>query len=207
MKTLSKILGSALLAWSLSLSLGACASQSNDTRTASAGCRSDRECASQGARVCVNGACQACSADAQCGAGARCANNRCERVVARVDEPNDSVAVRSQDGGRCFENVFFAFDDDRIDDGGQRSLRRAAECLAQERTTRYVLIASADPRGTSEYNLALGERRARIVQRYMISLGILPERLAVSSEGSEGATGSDEDGWRRDRRVDFRLRP
>jgi peptidoglycan-associated lipoprotein len=152
--------------------------------------------------VCVNGACQACSADAQCGAGARCANNRCERVVARVDEPNDSVAVRSQDGGRCFENVYFAFDDDRIDDGGQRSLRRAAECLTQERTTRYVLIGRADPRGTSEYNLALGERRARSVQRFLAALGVSADRLPVSSEGSEAASGTDESGWSRDRRVE-----
>jgi len=81
------------------------------------------------------------------------------------------------------------------------------ECIQRERNTRYVLIGRADPRGTTEYNLALGERRARVVQRYMVSLGLLPDRLAVSSEGSEFATGTDDAGWRRDRRVDFRLRP
>ena len=41
----------------------------------------------------------------------------------------------------------------------------------------------------------------------MMNLGVLPDRLAVSSEGSEGSNGSDEEGMRRDRRVDFRLRP
>lgn len=195
-----RFVGAALL----SLALGACASQARETptRTASAGCHSDSECAAQGGAVCINGVCQACSGDAHCGAGLHCMNNRCERATARVDEPSDSVEVRSQDGGRCFENVFFAFDDDRIDEGGQRSLRSAATCLEQERTTRYVLIGRADPRGTSEYNLALGERRARSVQRFLAALGVSAERLPVSSEGSEAATGTDEAGWSRDRRVE-----
>ena len=188
--------------WSFAALLAACTSNSEARRTASAACASDSECATRGARVCVSGVCQQCRSSADCGAGRVCASNRCETAPEIVATPSDSVAVRSADGGRCFDDVFFGFDDDRIDDPGQRSLRRAAECLSRERTTRYVLIGRADPRGTSEYNLALGERRARAVQRYLNALGVSADRLPVSSEGSEGATGTSEEGWARDRRVE-----
>ena len=110
-------------------------------------------------------------------------------------------------GSQCtLEAPVFSFDDNALDEGARQSLQRAADCLQRERTTRYVLIGRADNRGEQEYNLALGERRARAVQRYLLSLGVLPDRIAVSTEGDLAATGTDEDGWRRDRRVDFRLR-
>jgi peptidoglycan-associated lipoprotein len=105
-----------------------------------------------------------------------------------------------------FEPVYFTFDNSQLDDGARRALQRASECLQREARSRYVLIGRADPRGTTEYNLALGERRARSVQAYLSSLGIDQARLGVSSEGSEAATGTDEASWARDRRVDFRPR-
>jgi peptidoglycan-associated lipoprotein len=105
-----------------------------------------------------------------------------------------------------FEPVYFAFDNSTLDEGARHALQSAAECLSREGSSRYVLIGRADPRGTTEYNLALGERRARTAQRYLMSLGVAEERVAVSSEGSEAATGTDEASWGRDRRVDFRPR-
>ena len=62
-----------------------------------------------------------------------------------------------------------------------------------------------DPRGTEEYNLALGDRRAQSAKKYLESLG-LRRQLSSSSMGEELATGSDEGSWSRDRRVDFQER-
>ena len=67
------------------------------------------------------------------------------------------------------------------------------------------LIGRTDPRGTEEYNLALGDRRAQSAQKYLGSLG--PNaKLTHSSMGEEQATGTDETGWARDRRVDLQER-
>lgn len=213
-------------------------------------CRNDQHCQRNGRReLCVNGRCQQCRSNSDCGENMSCLRNRCVEGLNACEGDNDCLssqacrdhrcvertecdAVRSCPGGRhcetgrcvadatgdqdptenrgpqCnLEPVFFDFDDAQLSESTRRTLQRSAECIQRERTSRYVLIGRCDPRGTTEYNLALGERRARIVQRYLISLGILPERIAVSSEGSEGATGEGEDGWRRDRRVDYRLRP
>jgi peptidoglycan-associated lipoprotein len=65
------------------------------------------------------------------------------------------------------------------------------------------LTGMTDPRGTEEYNLALGERRAQSAQQYLKSLGT-DGSLSVSSMGEEMASGSDEAGWARDRRVDIK---
>jgi peptidoglycan-associated lipoprotein len=105
-----------------------------------------------------------------------------------------------------FQPVYFPFDNSTLDDQSQRTLQTASECMRREGHSRYVLIGRADPRGTTEYNLALGERRARSAQRYLITMGIDETRIMVSSEGSEAATGTDESGWQHDRRVDFRPR-
>ncbi|MDP3276168.1 MAG: OmpA family protein [Deltaproteobacteria bacterium] len=185
-------------------------------------CTGDNACASR-REVCVNSRCQQCRADTDCSGGQRCVGNRCEAppVVAEcteeracatgqmcvsgrcVAETPGSVTARPDGPGACvFPVIHFGFDDATIPASDQPPLRQTGDCLAAERTTRYVLIGRADPRGTSEYNLALGERRARAVQRFMMGVGIAETRLAVSSEGSEGAHGSDEAGWARDRRVD-----
>lgn len=169
---------------------------------------------------CVEGV-NACDLDGDCPAAQRCDAHRC---VPRTecDDSRPCSGGRACTGGRCvavdvepvenhgptcnLQPPTFSFDDNTLDGNARSLLQRDADCLQRERTSRYVLIGRCDPRGSTEYNLALGERRARAVQRYLLSLGVLADRIAVSSEGSEGAVGSDESGWQRDRRVDFRLR-
>ena len=60
-----------------------------------------------------------------------------------------------------------------------------------------------DPRGTEEYNLALGDRRARSVVGYLGRLGVETSRLRAVSKGKLEAVGSDEEGWARDRKATF----
>ena len=65
------------------------------------------------------------------------------------------------------------------------------------------LEGHCDPRGTEEYNLALGDRRARSVLKYLKRLGVQSNRLRPVSKGKLEATGSDEASWARDRKVLF----
>src|SRR5262245_53670940 len=68
------------------------------------------------------------------------------------------------------------------------------------------LIGRADPRGTQEYNMGLGARRASAVGDYLRRLGVKPPQLAESTKGDLEATGTNEETWAKDRRVDLNLR-
>ena len=68
------------------------------------------------------------------------------------------------------------------------------------------LIGRADPRGTEEYNMGLGSRRASSVSSYLEHLGVGQPQLAVTTRGALDASGTDEAGWQKDRRVDVQLK-
>jgi peptidoglycan-associated lipoprotein len=68
-----------------------------------------------------------------------------------------------------------------------------------------ALIGRADPRGTEEYNLGLGSRRASSVGKYLGKLGVGEPQMAVTTRGAIDAKGTDESGWKQDRRVDIQL--
>jgi peptidoglycan-associated lipoprotein len=67
------------------------------------------------------------------------------------------------------------------------------------------LVGRADPRGEVEYNMTLGAHRADTVRRYLADLGVDAKKVGETSRGKLDATGTDENGWRRDRRVDIML--
>ena len=68
------------------------------------------------------------------------------------------------------------------------------------------LIGRADPRGTEEYNLGLGSRRSSSVSSYLVHLGVGQPQLVVTTRGALDASGTDEAGWAKDRRVDVQLK-
>jgi peptidoglycan-associated lipoprotein len=68
------------------------------------------------------------------------------------------------------------------------------------------LVGHTDPRGTEEYNLGLGARRANAVSEYLKRLGVTPPQLAETTRGEIDASGTDEPTWAKDRRVDLSLR-
>ncbi len=86
-------------------------------------------------------------------------------------------------------------------------LDQVAECVTDGplRGRAIELTGRADPRGTDEYNMSLGVRRAENVGAYLQKLGVPPAKLTKTTRGDLDATGTDEDGWRIDRRVDIRL--
>ncbi|MGE0126781.1 MAG: OmpA family protein [Blastocatellales bacterium] len=107
--------------------------------------------------------------------------------------------------------VFFDYDKSDILPSEQEKLRRLADWLNQDRNRpiAFRVEGSCDPRGTSEYNLGLGDRRARAIKEFLVSLGVDPSRIETVSYGSEKAQGSDEGStssppsWAYDRRGEF----
>lgn len=86
-------------------------------------------------------------------------------------------------------------------------LEQIAQCVTRGPLQGRVieLTGRADPRGTDEYNMGLGARRAETVGAYLQRLGVPAAQLTKSTRGELDATGTDEQGWRVDRRVDLKL--
>jgi peptidoglycan-associated lipoprotein len=111
-----------------------------------------------------------------------------------------------------FDNVDrapkFDFDESSLLSQDQQVISRIAECVTTGPLAgrAVALIGHADPRGGRDYNQALGERRANSVLDRLSTLGVGGAQLAASSRGKQDATGTDETGWSRDRRVDILLR-
>ena len=101
------------------------------------------------------------------------------------------------------DRVFFDTDQSDIDAEDQATLRSQAAYLRQYPNVRVTIEGHADERGTREYNLALGERRANAAKNYLASLGIDASRINTISYGKERpeALGSDEASWAKNRRA------
>jgi peptidoglycan-associated lipoprotein len=82
-------------------------------------------------------------------------------------------------------DVFFDYDQAVLRDEARPALLRNADWLRRWSSTRIAIEGHCDSRGTNEYNLALGDRRAEAVKSYLIGLGIPPDRLLVVSKGEE----------------------
>lgn len=101
----------------------------------------------------------------------------------------------------------FAFDSAAIQADAAAALDALAACFSKGALAghRMTLIGHTDARGEVEYNLALGQRRAGSVADYLAGHGMTRDHLATSSRGEFDATGTDEQGWARDRKVDVLL--
>jgi peptidoglycan-associated lipoprotein len=104
-----------------------------------------------------------------------------------------------------FQPVFYGYDQAEVDGEGQRVLEANAEILRRYPTWVITIEGHADERGTAEYNLALGERRALAARNYLVSLGIPADRLRTVSYGKEFPfdPGHNEEAWARNRRAHF----
>jgi peptidoglycan-associated lipoprotein len=101
------------------------------------------------------------------------------------------------------DTVYFAFDSYSLDERAQGTLDRQASVLMKSGSTPVTIEGHADERGTREYNLALGERRASAVKDYLVAYGVSPGRLRTISYGEErpAASGSSEADWAKNRRA------
>jgi peptidoglycan-associated lipoprotein len=101
----------------------------------------------------------------------------------------------------------FAFDSSSIEGSAARSLEALARCFTTGPLAGkgMKLVGHADARGETEYNFALGQKRAGSVGEFLTKKGLDKSRVDASSRGDLEATGVDEEGWARDRRVDVFL--
>jgi len=106
-----------------------------------------------------------------------------------------------------FARIHFELDSSSLDGESKRLLEANAAILQEYPDIRIEVQGHADERGTTDYNLALGMRRAEAVRGYMLQLGIAPSRVTTISFGEERplAEGSGESVWARNRRAEFRV--
>jgi len=216
-------------------------------------CKTSADCANQEGfgKVCVDGRCQECAADADCKEGFVCRTNKCvpkpqcaadadcaagqvcrdERCVPKpaptVGSPcggdADCGADMSCVDGKCAMKqamsavppecadagaftIHFAFDQSILDARAKDSLQKLAECLKRAPAKHVLIQGNADERGTSQYNVALGSRRADAARKYLSDLGSGTSFETVSyGEEKPLCTQATEECWARNRRDDFRV--
>lgn len=103
------------------------------------------------------------------------------------------------------EDVYFAYDDSSLSSEAQSILQRKALWLRNNPEASVLIEGHCDERGTTEYNLALGDRRANSAKSFLVDMGIAPSRLRTISYGEEMPvdTGSNESAWAKNRRAHF----
>jgi peptidoglycan-associated lipoprotein len=116
------------------------------------------------------------------------------RTPGTVDASSQSVV----------EPIYFALDRSAVAQAERPKLQAAVKWLQDNAGKSLVLVGHCDWRGTSEYNVGLGDRRANSVKKYLESLGVDAHRLETLSKGSTDAKqGGGDAEWQKDRRVDF----
>ena len=129
-------------------------------------------------------------------------------IVPPEPVAEDKIASASLDDlnrNSPLKPVFFALDSDALTAENQRTLDEDAALLKRYATWTVTIEGHCDERGTAEYNLALGERRAVAARAYLVSLGISADRLRTVSYGKEFPfdPGHDEAAWIKNRRAHF----
>jgi len=105
------------------------------------------------------------------------------------------------------QTIYFDYDSAVLKPEAKTNLERAAKWLKETANVNVQIEGHCDERGTNEYNLALGERRALSARRYLISLGVNPDRIFTISYGEErpAQEGHDESAWKWNRRDEFKI--
>jgi peptidoglycan-associated lipoprotein len=105
------------------------------------------------------------------------------------------------------DRIYFDFDKFSLSGDARKILAEKASFLNAHPNLKVRVEGHCDERGTREYNLALGERRAKSAQDYLVFLGINPERVSIISYGEEkpAEAGSSEAAWSKNRRAEFRI--
>ena len=118
------------------------------------------------------------------------------------EEPVTEPTEEPRPGEISFVKIYFDFDKYNVRDDAKSGLERNARVLRDNRNVRIQIEGHCDERGTVEYNLALGERRAAAVKSFLVSQGIPAARIGTISYGKErpDPVGSDESAWSRQRR-------
>jgi peptidoglycan-associated lipoprotein len=174
-------------------------------------CSDHSQCPS--GQACIGNRCRPCGSDTECGGGLKCIRGSCIKAqctrddqCAQDQECQNGICVSAKPKGPTpppcgLEPVYFDFDKSTLTPEATNVLNTNVTCL--KKAERQVnLVGRADPRGTPEYNMALSDRRAQAVKEYVQRLGIQSGRLVPVPRGELDASGTEESGWAKDRRVD-----
>ncbi|WDT74119.1 MAG: peptidoglycan-associated lipoprotein Pal [Candidatus Manganitrophus sp.] len=128
---------------------------------------------------------------------------------APMPDGGPSGGAEGGERGTSLQDVFFEFDQWVIRPESRKLLEADAEWLAAHPEAKIQIEGHADERGTEEYNLALGERRAKSVMNFLVNLGVSPSRLSSISYGEEKPFCSDpsESCYEKNRRAHFLIAP
>jgi peptidoglycan-associated lipoprotein len=131
-----------------------------------------------------------------------------EPPVAVPPMPDDSIASKSLDDlnrDSPLRPLFFELDSSEVSVEGQKVLQENAAIMKKYTAWQITIEGHCDERGTAEYNLALGERRALAAKNYLVSLGIPADKVKTVSYGKEFPfdPGKDEAAWAKNRRAHF----
>lgn len=186
-------------------------------------CEQDEDC--KAGEFCVSELCQKCRTDSDCSTGQSCNAGACEDIAGYCDERTSCPGGQECVGNRCqapqseplvrqeapttgcqLQTVYFGFDSSNLESSARDVIAKNAQCVREKGLAGVRITGHTDNRGTEEYNLALGEKRARSVEQYMSSLGVEKNKLSSSSMGEETSRGEDESGMAQDRKAEFSAR-
>ena len=126
---------------------------------------------------------------------------------ANIGSQDMSFDATGSDSGKIagLKTVHFEYDSSTLTQDSRKQLSENAEWIKNNGKSTVQIEGHCDSRGSVEYNLALGERRAKAVKNYLVSLGIDSKRLTIISYGEEKpiATGDSEDAYAKNRRANF----
>lgn len=116
-----------------------------------------------------------------------------------------AAAAAAEKEQTAFEDIYFAFDKSTIESEAREILKRLASLLDSNKNYSLVIEGHCDERGTVEYNLALGQRRADAAMKYLVDLGLDKESIKTITYGKERPLdpGHDEEAWAKNRRAHF----
>ncbi len=127
---------------------------------------------------------------------------------ADIDEKpaEEAQQVDTQPVQVNFDRVYFAYDQSTLSEQARAALSNNAVILQTSPDLKVTIEGHCDDRGSDEYNLALGERRAQSVRNFLVSLGVAPERMETISYGEEMPVnkGQNETAWAMNRRAEFK---
>jgi peptidoglycan-associated lipoprotein len=140
------------------------------------------------------------------------------KAEAVIEQPvkKDVVAQQSFDGNAqasaraaqlqaSLQKIYFDFDSFKLSDEARATLAKNAESIRKDAADNVRIEGNCDERGSDEYNLALGERRAKAAMAYLSTMGVPADRLSYITYGEEKPVdpGHNEDAWAKNRRDDF----
>ena len=123
-----------------------------------------------------------------------------QKKSQQTNEQGETANLR-----KAFEKIYFNFDSSTLSDTARQALAKNFAVLKQNPQFRIRVEGNCDERGSDEYNLALGERRAQAAVSYLTTMGVPADRLSTISYGKEKPAdpGHDEAAWAKNRRDDF----